>query len=155
MSQVILGEVHFLLKSMILGLGLRGAYDVFKLRRALTRCHPALLAAEDTVYWMLCSLFVFGLLYEENNGTLRGFALCGVAAGMLVWHFGPSPILVAGLARLCRFLGKILIKPVKILGKALKKVNLCFKMKIKPRERGKRHAEKKGRRPAQKKKKIQ
>ena len=114
-----------------------------------------MLAAEDTVYWMLCSLFVFGLLYEENNGTLRGFALCGVAAGMLVWHFGPSPILVAGLARLCRFLGKILIKPVKILGKALKKVNLCFKMKIKPRERGKRHAEKKGRRPAQKKKKIQ
>ena len=84
MSQVILWEVHFLLKSMILGLGLRGAYDVFKLRRALTRRHPALLAAEDTVYWMLCSLFVFGLLYEENNGTLRGFALCGVAAGM--WY---------------------------------------------------------------------
>ena len=80
---------------------------------------------------------------RQLDADERGFALCGVAAGMLVWHFGPSPILVAGLARLCRFLGKILIKPVKILGKILKKVDLCFKMKTKPRERGKRHAEKK------------
>ena len=155
MSQVITWELRFLLKALLLGLCLRGAYDVFKIRRGLTKRHPALMASEDTIYWIFCSLFLFGLLYEENNGTLRGFAICGTAAGMAVWHFGPSPMLVAAAVKTGRFVGKILKKPVKILGKALKKMISWFRMRINTGERRQRHAEKNDSKRAQKKKTVQ
>lgn len=148
-------EMQFLLKALILGMCLRGAYDAFKVRRELTRRHPVLMASEDVVYWIFCCLFLFGLLYEENNGTLRGFALCGVAVGMAVWHFGPSPFVVTGIVRLCRILGRILKKPVKICGKALKKMNTWFRMRVKTEERRNRHEKKNDSKRAQKKKAIQ
>lgn len=155
MSQVIVWELQFLLKALILGLCLRGTYDVFKVRRGLTKKHPALMASEDIVYWVFCSLFLFGLLYEENNGTLRSFALCGVAVGMAIWHFGPSPILVAGAIGILRVVGKILKKPVKICGKALKKMKAWFRMKIKYGERRSKREKKNDSKRAQKKKTIQ
>lgn len=155
MSQVITWELRFLLKALLLGLCLRGAYDVFKIRRGLTKRHPVLMASEDIVYWMFCSLFLFGLLYEENNGTLRGFALCGAAAGMAVWHFGPSPILVPAAVKIGRLAGKILKKPVEICGKALKKMISWFRMRVTIRERRCRHAENDDGKRAQKTKTVQ
>lgn len=155
MSQVITWELRFLLKALLLGLCLRGAYDIFKIRRGLMKRHPALMASEDIIYWIFCSLFLFGLLYEENNGILRGFAICGTAAGMAVWHFGPSPILVAAAVKAGRVLGKILKKPVKILGKALKKKITWFRMRVNTGERRQKHAEKGDCKRAQKKKTVQ
>lgn len=43
---------------------------------------------------MICCYFIFGLLYENNDGVLRGFAISGVIIGMAIWHFGPSPIII-------------------------------------------------------------
>ncbi len=154
MSQVILWEMQFLLKALLLGFCLRGIYDLFKVRRRLSKNHPMLLASEDIVYWIFCSLLLFGLLYEENNGTLRGFALCGAAAGMAIWHFGPSPILVELIVKICRFFAYYLKKPVKICGKALKKMFSWFRMKRRIRERRWVHAKKNDSKRAQKKKTV-
>lgn len=155
MSQVITWELRFLLKALLLGLCLRGAYDVFKIRRGLTKRHPALMASEDTIYWIFCSLFLFGLLYEENNGTLRGFAICGTAAGGWQCGFRTEPHFGGGSSENRSVCGENFEKTRQILGKALKKMISWFRMRINTGERRQRHAEKNDSKRAQKKKTVQ
>ena len=43
------------------------------------------MSVEDFVYWFACGIGVFYMLYRENNGILRWFAVVGAALGMLAY----------------------------------------------------------------------
>lgn len=138
MSEVILWEIRFFIQALLLGGVLRALYDLLLIIRKIKRAGNMRVALEDFFYWMICCYFVFGLLYENNNGVLRGFALCGVIIGMAVWHFGPSRILIDIAAKIIAYIKssikklKIWIlrkKTVKLLRKGLKKGYSWFTIK--------------------------
>ena len=43
------------------------------------------ISLEDFLFWAACAVAVFYMLYEENNGILRWFAVFGAALGMLLY----------------------------------------------------------------------
>lgn len=138
MSEIILWEIQFFLRSLILGGILRASYDFILILRKIKYAGNIRIAVEDFFYWMICCYFIFGLLYENNDGVLRGFAISGVIIGMAIWHFGPSPIIInlftAAIKKLKNFVRKLKIwvlrkKIVKLLGKALKKLHSWFTIK--------------------------
>lgn len=129
MSEVILWEVHLFIKSLLLGMGLRAGYDLLLILRGLKYAGNMRIAIEDLIYWMVCCYFVFGMLYEENNGSPRGFAIIGVFIGMAVYHFGPSSIIVPQTVRIMQKTGRILKKIVKKMYKPLKKIYTWFTIK--------------------------
>lgn len=130
MSGVISWEMRFLLDSLCLGLLLRCFYDVFLILRKLIKHNSAFVAIEDFSFWMFCAFCVFGLIYKENNGTLRAFAYVGFFVGMGIYHFGPSPLVVAAIVWIFKKILKFLTKPFILLAKALKKIFSWFKMKL-------------------------
>ena len=85
MSQDIVQEVIFFLHSIIMGLVITFAYDWILIFRKLSRHGRFLMAMEDLIYWFLCGIGVFYMLYKENNGVLRWFAVMGAALGMLFY----------------------------------------------------------------------
>lgn len=98
MSQSIVDEVMFLLDSFFLGAVITCVYDVFLILRRLIRHNMLLISLEDLVFWIACAVSVFYVLYEENNGILRWFAVVGACAGMIAYKKTLSPWIVCGVS---------------------------------------------------------
>lgn len=124
MSQDIIKEVIFLFHSFLLGVVITFVYDGFLVLRKMFRHTAFLISLEDIIFWAACAISVFGVLYEENNGMLRWFAVAGAAIGMLIYKKTLSPFIINGTVKISSFiLGiflrilKVLTKPFRILGK--------------------------------------
>lgn len=122
-SQDIAKEVVFLFHSFLLGAVITFGYDGFLILRKLFRHTSFLISLEDLVFWITCAIGVFCVLYEENNGTLRWFAVAGAALGMAVYKKTVSPLLIhivyKALSFVLHVIGKavkVLLKPFGILG---------------------------------------
>ena len=85
MSQSIIDEVTFLLHSFLMGILITFVYDGFIIMRRLIRHNLFLISVEDLIFWIACAIGVFYMLYEENNGILRWFAVFGAGLGMVVY----------------------------------------------------------------------
>lgn len=85
MSQGIVQEVTFFLHSILMGLLITFAYDWILIFRRLFKHGKFWMSVEDFIYWFVCGISVFYMLYKENNGVLRWFAVVGAAVGMLFY----------------------------------------------------------------------
>ena len=85
MSQDIVQEVTFFLHSIFIGLVITFAYDWIWIFRRLVKHGRVLISVEDLLYWFACGIGVFYMLYRENSGVLRWFAVMGAALGMLFY----------------------------------------------------------------------
>ena len=83
MSGTIVDEVMFLLDSFFLGAVITCVYDGFLILRRLIKHNMLFISLEDLIFWVVCAIGVFYVLYEENDGILRWFAVVGASLGML------------------------------------------------------------------------
>lgn len=93
MSITIRYEVQLLLGSLALGICLMAVYDGLRLLRRLIRHKNIWTGAEDVLYWSLSSIVTFLLLFEQNDGVLRAYAIAGVLSGMVLYNSSVSKIL--------------------------------------------------------------
>ncbi len=85
MSREIVQELTFFAHSVLMGLVITFAYDWIRVLRRLIKHGTVLTSLEDVFFWLVCGLAVFYMLYRENNGTLRWFAVVGAAMGMFLY----------------------------------------------------------------------
>lgn len=85
MSQDIINEVYFLGGSVFMGIVITFVYDFILIGRRIVRHNHFFISLEDFIFWAACAIAVFYMLYEENNGVLRWFAVMGAAVGMLLY----------------------------------------------------------------------
>ena len=84
------GDFHravFLGISVLVGMGLFLLYDIFRIFRRIVPHGAIWIGVEDFCYWLLCTAAVFLMLYQENDGMIRGFAIGGVIFGMILYFF--------------------------------------------------------------------
>lgn len=114
-------ELVFLLISFALGEGLVMLYDVFRIFRKIVPHGVIWISVEDVLYWIVAALLIFGMIFQENDGLIRGFAIGGILLGMLFFNHFVSPFLI-------RSISGILKKILEILKKGLKKVREAVKI---------------------------
>lgn len=114
-------ELVFLLISFALGEGLVMLYDVFRIFRKVVPHGVIWISVEDVLYWIVVALLIFGMIFQENDGLIRGFAIGGILLGMLFFNHFVSPFLI-------RSISGILKKILEILKKGLKKVREAVKI---------------------------
>lgn len=85
MSQDIVQEITFFLHSILIGLVITFVYDWILILRKLVKHGTVLVSIEDSFFWIVCGIGVFYILYRENNGILRWFAVVGATLGMLFY----------------------------------------------------------------------
>lgn len=85
MSQDIVREITFFLHSILIGLLITFVYDWILILRKLVKHGIILVSIEDFIFWFACGIGVFYMLYRENNGVLRWFAVVGATLGMLFY----------------------------------------------------------------------
>lgn len=94
MSFFIVEEGRFLLYSILLGIGITFVYDCFRIARRVIAHGIVWISLEDFLYWIFVSVSIFYLLYYENNGAFRWFAILGALLGMLLFRITLSGIFV-------------------------------------------------------------
>lgn len=85
MSRDIMIEIYFLASSVLMGIVITFVYDFILIGRKTVRHSLFFISLEDFVFWAVCAVAVFYMLYRENNGILRWFAVFGAAVGMLLY----------------------------------------------------------------------
>lgn len=148
MSQDIVQEIIFFLHSILIGLIITFAYDWILVLRKLFTHGMFLISVEDFIYWFVCGISVFYMLYRENNGVLRWFAVMGAALGMLFYKGMIKNrfinIMSTCIHKIMWFIYRVIqivLKPLKCLfyaarrcvrffGRKLKKVKLFIKKRL-------------------------
>lgn len=85
MNPEIVHEVTFLCHAVLMGICITFVYDLLSVIRHVVPHNNIWVSVEDLLYWIFCSLFIFLMLYMENNGILRWFAIAGACLGMLFY----------------------------------------------------------------------
>lgn len=106
-------------------------YDIVRIFRNIVKHGTILMAVEDILYWLLCAVGIFAMLYQENDGLLRWFVLGGVAVGMLLENSLVSPFVIRIFVRVIRAWLKIIQKMLRFFGRPLKKLCLFFRKELK------------------------
>ena len=130
-SETIAGEGSLLLASLCFGAALMMLYDIVRIFRYIVKHGTILMAVEDILYWLLCAVGIFAMLYQENDGLLRWFVLGGVAVGMLLENSLVSPFVIRIFVRVIRAWLKIIQKMLRFFGRPLKKLCLFFRKELK------------------------
>ena len=122
MSQDIIKEVTFFLHSVVMGIIITFVYDWLLILRRLIRHGIFWISAEDFLFWFACGISVFYMLYRENNGVLRWFAVLGAMIGMAFYKVVISKkfvhIMSTCIYKIMCFLFRIIqivLKPIKWL----------------------------------------
>ncbi|MDO4343988.1 MAG: spore cortex biosynthesis protein YabQ [Eubacteriales bacterium] len=81
MSEVVRQEAAFFFASIATGIILVWSYDIFRIFRRAVPHHTLAVSIEDLLYWFAVSLIIFGMIFEKNDGALRGYAFVGILIG--------------------------------------------------------------------------
>lgn len=114
-SEAIGREAAILCAAVAAGAGLFFLYDILRIFRRIIPHGAVWIGVEDFVYWLVCTGVVFVMLYRENDGMVRGFALGGVVLGMLAYFL-----------LLSRFVVKVNVRILKAVLGILKKIGSFF-----------------------------
>lgn len=130
MSQDIIKEVMFLLRAFFMGVIITAFYDGFLILRKLIKHTRLFVSTEDFMFWIVCAAGVFYMLNEENNGTLRWFAVAGAGLGMLLYKKTLSPVIIHIMSMLLQRIFGFVFKPVQFIGKKIYRMLRTFKGKM-------------------------
>lgn len=134
MSQSIITEALFALKCIGMGVVITAAYDVLRISRNCIKHGHFWVSLEDFLFWVICAIFIFSVLYRENNGVLRWYCVGGAFLGMVFYGKTISPYLVQFMStilnkilHLVSAFGKLLARPIKVLFLGVRKAQkkLC------------------------------
>ena len=104
MSVHIVYEVKLLLYSFLTGAGLMMTYDLLRVFRIFVPHSYVFVGIEDMVFWVYASLTTFSLLYEQNDGGLRGYVIVGVFLGMFLYDRTISRFFLKFLQKFWKYL---------------------------------------------------
>lgn len=99
MNKAITIELQFFLISILWGLIILFVYDNLRILRRLVKHNNLVIAVQDLIFWVTASVFIFAMMYRENNGIIRGFSVMGMAIGMVLYHYILSELLVDAVTK--------------------------------------------------------
>ncbi|MGB8453392.1 MAG: spore cortex biosynthesis protein YabQ [Anaerocolumna sp.] len=122
MNDAIMVELRFFGTSVLWGVLLLIFYDALRIIRRIIMHNGFFVAFEDLLYWVVSSLLIFNMMYQQNNGIIRGFAILAMLLGMLLYHSIFSEILVNTISglfnKVINLIGKFILlifRPVRFL----------------------------------------
>ena len=120
MSEYMQQELLFAAKTFLAGVFMAALYDLLRIFRNIAAHSPLLTGLEDILYWCASGIYLFYVIYQGNDGIIRIYALFSIGLGALLYHAGPSMILVKYISAFLRKIGNLL----GILGKP---IGMCRK----------------------------
>ena len=123
-------ELKFFASVLVTGVILGLVYDILRIVRRIVKHGVIMIAVEDAVFWMIAGVAAFCVIFAENDGNVRWFAIAGLAAGMTAYFATISRLIVKYISWILIKLKEIICKIVVFLCKPLKKIAKKIKIGI-------------------------
>ena len=99
MSEIIHGQVTFLIVTLCCGMALVFGYEILRLLRWMF-WHPGILTwIEDILYWAAASVPVYYIFFVYNNGEIRWYGALMLVTGAGLYEKGISMPVRRGLVK--------------------------------------------------------
>ncbi|MCM1537839.1 MAG: spore cortex biosynthesis protein YabQ [bacterium] len=121
MSESIIREAVFSLHCISVGVLITFVYDLLRVCRICVRHSRFMVSVEDFLFWVVCAIFIFLVLYCENDGILRWYCVAGAVVGMELYKKLFSLYIV-------HFMSTVLKKTIDMVSWILGKLMFPFKM---------------------------
>lgn len=121
MSESIIREAMFSLHCISVGVLITFVYDLLRIGRICIRHSHFLISVEDFLFWVVCAIFIFLVLYCENDGILRWYCVAGAVVGMEIYRKCFSPYIV-------HFMSTVLKKAIDVVAWILRKLVFPFRV---------------------------
>ncbi len=109
-SQSIAIEGITLILSLFWGMVLAFEYDCIRVfRRIIKHKKVWTIFVEDIIYWINVAITVFSIIYELNNGIIRGFVTTGFVVGIFVYRYSFGKLFV----KYTTLILQLILKPLK------------------------------------------
>ena len=96
------------LSCALVGLACGALYDLFRAIRILFSPVRRAIFLFDLVFWLICALTLFAVLYITCGGGPRWFEFAGLALGMLLYFIAFSHLLLQGIVGMVKFIAGML-----------------------------------------------
>ena len=83
-------ELLFFCRTFLAGVFLAVCYDVLRIIRRIIVHTSFWTGIEDIFYWCFTGVFLFFVIYTENNGVIRSYALLAIGLGAWIYYAGPG-----------------------------------------------------------------
>lgn len=127
MSHVIVGELQVAGVALVHGILITVVYDLIRIFRRVIAHGNFWIGVEDFLFWIWTSLWIFSVLYRENDGSFRMYTILAMVLGMIIYHKTISEPLVSVSGKILKKLVFLICWPIKrlkiyisFLGKKLK-----------------------------------
>lgn len=117
MSDVITGELQVAGTAFLHGALITMVYDLIRIFRRVVAHGNFWIGVEDFLFWIWTSLWIFSVLYRENDGSFRMYTILAMVLGMVFYHRTMSETLV-------NVIGKTLKKVVFLVGWPIKRMKI-------------------------------
>lgn len=153
MNSLVSAQATIFLLAILNGIFLGFLYDLLRVFRRMVK-HPRwLVSLQDFIYWVVSSLIIFMEIFNNNDGSLRGFLCLGVFLGLVLYFLLISKLVLTVFMKVYYFIVKIvkgilhilwlplklILKPITFiirkLQKLLKKLGKWLIMKYKKAKR--------------------
>ena len=79
-------------------------YDIFRIIRRLKECGRISVFIQDTIYWIINTLLVFGIIFYACSGDVRWYQYAAAVIGFLLYNAALSKIVISCSVALIRFI---------------------------------------------------
>lgn len=131
MSYAIAVEVQFFIISILWGALILLAYDFLRIFRRIIKHNTIAVAIQDILFWVTAGVFIFAMIYKENDGIIRGFSVMGMSIGMVLYHYLLSGFLVKTITKIIQTLLKPLVMAINMIKKVCRSIWRKFEGLIK------------------------
>lgn len=143
MGDFIVQEVRLFLESAYFGMLLGASYDMLRILRRVVKHKNFVVYIEDYLFWVVWGVILFALIFNYNDGDVRGYVFVAVTIGGILYEKSFSSFLVKYISlilnKILTFILKkplkavkmVLIRMARYLKKGMMRVNGSFSKKKK------------------------
>ena len=110
MDELILEEINMFLEAAWSGMLIAVAYDVLRILRRIVKHWDWVVTVEDYLFWVIIGILVFAMIFQWNDGIVRGYVIVTLVFGAYLYHAAFSELLVKYASKILNFILTILLK---------------------------------------------
>lgn len=126
MSEFIQEEISVFLEAAWYGMFIAVFYDVLRVLRRVIKHSDIIVGIQDYLFWVIVGIVVFSMIFQSNDGIVRGYIFLALLIGAYVYNKSVSSFFVKYISKILNFILTLLLKKplkwVKIIIRKMRKV---------------------------------
>lgn len=122
LDNTMLNQIFVLLAFVIYGVFIGIVFDLFRILRKTLKTNYFITCFQDIIFLIFFGISLIFMIFKYNSGEIRWYIFLGLFLGLLLYLKTLSVIFIDVSIKICSFIVKIVLFPIKKLIKLIKEL---------------------------------